>query len=86
MVKLDKAVETVNGDLERRTRIFLDRQNVPAVRRVTVSASQGAVKLRGRVGSFHERQLCVNCCQHVAGVMRVIDEIEVEYKVTRRPR
>jgi osmotically-inducible protein OsmY len=85
MVTLDKAVEKIDSDLERRIRIFLARHNFSALRHVTVSASQGTVKLRGRVGSFHEKQLCLNCCQHVADVMRVIDEIEVEYKVTKRP-
>ena len=86
MATLDTAVEKVDSDLEKRTRIFLARQNYSALRRIAVSASQGTVKLRGHVGSFHEKQLCLNCCKHVAGVMRVIDEIEVERKVTRRPR
>jgi hypothetical protein len=29
------------------------------------------------VRSFHERQLCVNCCQRVAGVVGVSDKIQV---------
>jgi hypothetical protein len=86
MAILDTAVETADGDLERRTRIFLAGQGVSALRRITVSASGGALKLCGRVHSFYEKQLCLNCCQHVAGVIRVVDEIEVEKKATGRPR
>ena len=86
MATLDTAVEKVDGDLERRTRILLSQQNVAALRRISVSASGSTVKLRGRVGSFYEKQLCLSCCQHVAGVMQVIDEIEVEDKATQRPR
>ena len=86
MAILDAEIETADGDLERRTRIFLAGQSVSALRRIVVSASGGAVKLRGRVHSFYEKQLCLNCCQHVAGVIRVIDEIKVEEKASGRPR
>ncbi len=86
MATLDTAVERADGDLERRTRIFLAQKNVSALRGITVFASDGTVKLRGRVCSFYEKQLCLNCCQHVAGVIQVIDEIEVEDRATQRPR
>jgi osmotically-inducible protein OsmY len=83
---LDTAVETVDADLEGRIRIFLAQKNVSALQRIAVSASEGTVRVRGRVHSFYEKQLCLNCCQHVAGVIRVIDEIEVENKASGRPR
>ena len=86
MTTLDTVAEAVDGDLESRTRIFLARQKVSALRRIAVSASGGVVKLRGRVQSSYEKQLCLNCCQYVAGVIRVIDEIEVENKASGRPR
>jgi osmotically-inducible protein OsmY len=83
---LDTAVESVDADLERRIRIFLAQKNVSALQRIAVSASEGTVKVRGRVRSFYEKQLCLSCCQHVAGVIRVIDEIEVEDRTVERPR
>jgi osmotically-inducible protein OsmY len=83
---LDTAVESADADLEKRTRIFLAQKNVSAFRRIAVSVSEGTVRLRGRVRSFYEKQLCLNCCQHVAGVIRVIDEIDVEERATERPR
>jgi osmotically-inducible protein OsmY len=83
---LDTAVETVDADLEGRIRIFLAQKNASALQRIAVSASEGTVRVRGRVHSFYEKQLCLNCCQHVAGVIRVIDEIEVEAATPKRPR
>ena len=86
MATVDTKVESIESDLESRIRIFLAEQGVAALRRIAVSATGGTVNLCGRVHSFYEKQLCLNCCQHVAGVIRVIDEIEVEEKAIRRPR
>ena len=33
--------------------------------------------LRGAVRSYYEKQLAVNCCQRVAGVINVVDAIQV---------
>jgi osmotically-inducible protein OsmY len=57
---------------------YLSRQLFPGLRLVAVESSQGVVTIRGRVKSFHERQLCINCCQRVAGVVQLNDEIQVE--------
>ena len=73
-------------DLETRIRIFLAGQGVAALRRITVSANGGTVTLCGRVGSFYEKQLCLNCCRHVAGVIQIIDEIQVQDRAAARPR
>jgi osmotically-inducible protein OsmY len=64
-------------DLERRVKNFLSRQHFPALRSVQVESDNGVVTIRGRLTSFHERQLCINCCQRVAGVARLNDQIEV---------
>ena len=50
---------------------------MPALRRILVEVQNGTVVLKGRVQSFYERQLCLSCCQRVAGVVRLIDQIEV---------
>jgi osmotically-inducible protein OsmY len=39
---------------------------------------QSTVTLSGTVASVHERQLCISCCQHVAGVTRIVDNLTVE--------
>jgi hypothetical protein len=35
------------------------------------------VTLRGRVPSFYQRQLFIHCCQRVAGVVQLNDELQV---------
>lgn len=56
---------------------FLRQWQVPALRRILVEVSNGTVVLKGRVQSFYERQLCLNCSRRVAGVVRLVDLIEV---------
>ena len=77
MVRSPLVFNQTDGDLERRVVNFLSQQHFPGRRGVEVEARQGIVTLRGRVRSFHERQLCVNCCQRVAGVVGVSDKIQV---------
>jgi osmotically-inducible protein OsmY len=49
----------------------------PATNHVDVDADRGTVTLRGRVGSFYQKQLWLHGAQRVAGVRRVIDELAV---------
>lgn len=50
----------------------------PTLRRLAVEVHDGEVTVRGRVGSFYEKQLTGDCCRHVPGVRRLIDEVCVE--------
>lgn len=61
--------------LVRRVRNFLHGNQVRGP--LNVEARHGTVVLRGRVGSFYHRQLLVHGAQRVAGVRRVIDELDV---------
>jgi osmotically-inducible protein OsmY len=67
------------NDRELKARIvnFLSRQNVPSLRMLNVTANTGVVTIRGSVRSFYHKQLCLSCCQRVAGVVRIHDEIDV---------
>ena len=49
----------------------------PGARWLEIESQAGVVTLRGVVRSFYQRQLCIHCCQRVAGVHRVQDELEV---------
>ena len=64
-------------DLERRVRNYLYGHRMPALKRIDVEADNGTVVLRGRVYSFFQKQLCIHCCRRVAGVIELIDELEV---------
>ena len=72
-----KAILLSDRDLTRRVKGFLGRQHFASLRSIEVDSSLGVVTLSGRVNSFHERQLCINCCQRVAGVVGLNDRIEV---------
>jgi osmotically-inducible protein OsmY len=64
-------------ELKRRILNFLHQRHVPTLRSIHVDVDQGVVTMRGRVDSFYHKQLCLNCCQRVAGVVQVIDQIRV---------
>ncbi len=66
-----------DGDLRRRVANYLASRHVLSLRFLTIEASNGVITLRGRVRSFHERQVGVSSAQRVAGVLRVLDAIEV---------
>ena len=66
-----------DSDLKRRITNFPFRQHFSDLRRMEVTANKGVVTIRGRVRSFHQRQLCIHCCQRVAGVVQINDEINV---------
>ena len=67
-----------DAELERRIVNFLFQRYRPALRHVSVDVARGCVALRGSVNSFYEKQLCLNCCQRVAGVVQIDDRITVQ--------
>jgi len=38
----------------------------------------GMVRVRGHLPDKYAKWLCLECCRHVAGVIKLIDELEVE--------
>jgi osmotically-inducible protein OsmY len=76
LIPLD-GLRPLEVELEQRVRNFLDGRNVPGLRRLGVAAFDGEVTIFGRVRTFYEKQLALHCCQRVAGVIHVVDAIEV---------
>ena len=68
---------TPDEQLQQRVRLFLANSNIPSLRRIKVSVDADTVVLAGQVNSFYERQLAVEFTRRVAGVIHVIDLIEV---------
>ena len=64
-------------DLERRITRFLSDKQVPGLRNLAIEAHGGQVTLRGSVQSFYEKQLSHSLCRRVAGVIRLIDAVDV---------
>ena len=48
------------------------------MRRVSCESTQGVLVLRGRLFSFHEKQVAQRTVAEVSGVTRVVNEIEVD--------
>lgn len=63
--------------LAARVRNFLLSKISPGRGQLDVAVDSGVVTLRGRVGSFYQKQLWIHGAQRVAGVQRVVDELDV---------
>jgi len=64
-------------DLQRRIVNYLVMRNVPGAKSIHALAVGGNVVLDGTVPSLSARHRCLQCCRHVAGVLNVIDRLDV---------
>lgn len=65
-------------ELRRRIRQFLMRRGIRGLDTICIDVDGGTVVLRGRIASRHDRWRCHACACHVAGVLRVVDELQVD--------
>ena len=72
-----------DGDLRRRVASFLASRYLPALRSLDIEAQGGIVTLRGRVSTFYEKQVAISSCRRVAGVLRLIDAVDVQSPVRK---
>lgn len=72
------AQSDADDDLRRRIVNCLHARGAVEDGNVEVEVLGGQVILHGRVPSPHAQWLCVECCRHVAGVIRLIDELEMD--------
>ena len=64
-------------DLEHRIVNFLQDRHVPECQGVQVKATVGTVIVSGQVSSAHSKWLCMECCRHVAGVIKLVDKVRI---------
>lgn len=64
-----------------RVESYLESKHFPAFRGLHVSVQQGVVTITGQVKNYHERQVALNCCLRVAGVLELVDQIQVTSNV-----
>jgi len=76
---------TEDENLEHRLVNFLYGRHVPERESVQLDVHGGTVVVRGRLHSRHAKWLCIECCRHVAGVIKLVDKIKVESPVRNRP-
>jgi osmotically-inducible protein OsmY len=65
-----------DNELRRRVRLYLSHAGHRPVDALAVEAKDGIVTLKGEVPSFYARQLAIACARRVAGVRRVIDQVQ----------
>lgn len=70
-------VQWDNRDLARKIVAFLAARRLLDEVAIHVKADRGAIAIRGQVRSERERSICIECCRHVAGVVRVEDQLQV---------
>ncbi len=69
--------DQVDREIAERVRVFLNGHNVPSLRRLAVSVRRGTLTLRGRVGTFYEKQLSHQCLKRIEGVRQLDDRTVV---------
>lgn len=71
-------VDYPDQELQFRVKSFLTSRHYPGFERLEVVAENGAVTLTGNVDSFYEKQIAIHSCRRVAGVLILVDQIEVK--------
>ena len=67
-----------DADLENRIANFLHLRHIPNSKQVQANARVGTVVVSGKLPSRHAKWQCLQCCRHVAGVIKLIDKVVVE--------
>lgn len=63
--------------LKRRLVNFLHERQVPEAHALHVQSHVGTIVVSGKLKSRHDKWLCLECCRRVAGVIKLIDQLEV---------
>jgi osmotically-inducible protein OsmY len=64
--------------LQERVALHLQNRQLTFGGRVKIEVKLGAVTLSGNVPTYYQRQLIYSATRHVAGVLKVIDQLTVE--------
>lgn len=71
-------VDYDDDDVKTRVSSFLSSRHFSMFRGLDVDVRHGAVTVSGSLKSFYEKQVALNTCRRVAGVLTLIDRIEVD--------
>lgn len=66
------------NNLEHRIVRFLQAHGLGSVEGFDIDVSGGTVVLRGHLPNRDAKRLCLECCRHVAGVVHLVDEVEID--------
>src|SRR5689334_393469 len=71
-----KGDATSGTDLNRRLLACL-RERLPDLTGIHVAVFGSTATLRGEVRTTEEKALCIACCRHVPGVVKIVDDLTV---------
>ena len=71
-------VQSDDDELKKRILISLRCRGVDALADAEIEVQGGVVMLKGKFASTHDRNLALECCRHVAGVLRIQDETRAD--------
>lgn len=66
-----------DDELEHRILEFLHARGIANVEKLCVRVAGGVATVSGQVQSLHDKVTCLECCRHVAGVLRVVDRTRI---------
>lgn len=72
-----RRIEYANDALCLRVRSFLCSRHFPEFRDLLIEVDDGTVTLSGTLSSHYQKQIALNSCRRVAGVLDTRDKIKV---------
>ena len=69
--------QVADRELQRRIVSFLFERGLWSLRHLETEVHDGVAVIKGRVRTYYEKQLATCCCQRVAGVLRVVNDVRV---------
>jgi osmotically-inducible protein OsmY len=75
-------VQAHDDELKKRILISLQSRGVDRLDHANIQVSGGVVLMSGDFSSTSARHLALECCRHVAGVLRIEDSSKAECNVT----
>ncbi len=70
-------IDYPDDDIGIRVKSFLFTRHFPSFRELEIEVENGTVTLRGFVNSYYEKQVALNSCKRVPGVLITVDQIDV---------
>ena len=67
-----------DADILQRVVSYLSCKGLDGIHELDIEVHDGIVTLSGYVESSHQRQVAVNSCQRVAGVVHLIDQLHID--------
>ena len=72
------AADANDAELKERICTFLHQRGEIPLKKLRVDVCDGHVVIAGRVRTYYQKQLAGHCCQRVAGVRNLVNNVTVD--------